>query len=118
MARAAKRFSTDTSQCVDDHLLFQVTPIILDVESISVRCAMIGWIINARQNYAQDETSALMDRGSQIIDMLPTIIFYMGIISIDDSFKCIDEMAKKFIRGRGITCNKIYILKLMTIVKK
>lgn len=35
--------------------------------------------------------------------MLSTIISYMGIISINDPLKCIDEMAKKFVRGRGIT---------------
>ena len=34
--------------------------------------------------------------------MLPTIS-YMGIISVDDSLKCIDEITKKFVRGRGIT---------------
>lgn len=51
--------------------------------------------------------SALVDRGERIISsMLPTIISYMGIISVDDSLKCIDEITKKFIRGRGITWNK------------
>lgn len=63
MACIAKRSSIDTLRCVDNHLLFQITPMILDVESISVRYAMIGWIINTRQNYALDETSALMDGG-------------------------------------------------------